>query len=164
MNIEHKIPDEEEIIPCTKTYRTAFFRDNLELMITLALSVTTFVLSSASVSLGYDIRYTGFAGFISLAAFAVFFRGRRVTFQTSKERFTAFRGKKADSFYYSEITSVSSAERSLFGIRRGFDVTVSSRINTVTYRIICPKYITFESSVFAEIEQNIAINKKLGTK
>lgn len=164
MNIEHKIPDEEEIIPYTKTYRAAFFRDNLELMITLALVVVTFILASARISMGLGVKYMGFAGFASLAAFVIFFRGRKLTFQTSKERFTAFRGKKSDSFYYSEITSVSSTERSLFGIRRGFDVTISSSIKTETYHIICPKYVTFENTVFAEIEQNIAINKKSGEK
>lgn len=164
MNIEHKIPDEEEIIVRTNTYRTAFFRDKLELMITLALVLVTYILAAARASMGYDIRYMGFLGFASLAAFVIFFRGKKRTFQTSKDRFTVFRGKISDSFYYSEITSVSSRERSLFGIRRGFDVTVSSALKTETYRIICPRHITFESSVFAEIEQNIRINKKSGGK
>lgn len=164
MNIEHKIPDEEEIFLRTDTYRTAFFSDKLELMITLALIVVTYIFAAARASMGYNIKYMGFLGFASLAAFVIFFRGRKRAFQTSKDRFTAFRGKSSDSFYYSEITSVSSRERSLFGIRRGFDVTVSSALKTVTYRIICPRNITFESSVFAEIEQNIRINKKTGGK
>lgn len=164
MNIEHQIPDEEEIIPRASTYRTAFYRDKPELMITLALVVATFILASARISMGFGIKYMGFAGFASLAAFVIFFRGRKITFQTSKDRFTAYRGKRSDSFYYSEITSISSTERSLFGIRRGFDVTVSSGIKTETYHIICPKYVTFENSVFTEIGQNIAINKKSGEK
>ncbi|MDE7192667.1 MAG: hypothetical protein K2O14_01735, partial [Oscillospiraceae bacterium] len=145
-------------------YRTAFFRGNLELMITLALVLTTFILAAARISMGYGVKYMGFLGFASLAAFVIFFRGRKLAFQTSKERFTALLGKSSDSFYYSEITSVGSRERSFFGIRRGFDVTISSKLKTRTYRIICPKDVSFESTIFAEIEPNIRINKKSGEK
>ncbi len=68
------------------------------------------------------------------------------------------RGKKyADVFYYSEINAVISEERKFFGIRRGITVTVSSGLKTKSYHVICPSHITFEGTVFAEIEKNIKI-------
>lgn len=169
MNIEHKIPDDDEIIPRTNTYRTAFFDDMTELLITIALAAVTFIMAFSRRFGGGGtwfvpvvvLAFAGVAGFASLAAFVIFFKGKRLTFQTSKDRFTVLRGKEhADVFYYSEITAVVSEERKFFGIRRGINVTVSSGIKTKTYRVICPSHITFESSVFAEIEKNMKIWEK----
>ncbi len=166
MNIEHKIIGDDEIIPRTNTYRTAFFDDRTELLITIALVAVTFIMAFTRRFGGGGtwfvpvvvFAFSGAAGFASLAAFVVFFRGKKLTFQTSKDRFTVMRGKKyADVFYYSEINAVISEERKFFGIRRGITVTVSSGIKTKSYRVICPSHITFEGTVFAEIEKNIKI-------
>ncbi len=169
MNIEHKIIGDDEIIPRTATYRTAFFNDMTELLITLALIAVTFIIAFAR---RYGSRGEGFipifvfafagtVGFASLTAFVIFFRGKKFTFQTSKDRFMVFRGKGiADVFYYSEITAVDSAERKFFGIRRGFTVTVNSSIKTKSYRVICPSHVTFENFVFTEIKKNIKIWEK----
>lgn len=166
MDIEHKMTRDDEIIPRTATYRAAFFNDTAELLISLALVAVTFIIAFARQYGGGGAGFVptavfvfaGTAGFASLAAFAVFFRGGKLTVQTAGDRVTVYRGKRPpDVFYYSEITAVKSEERRFFGIRRGFTVTVSSGIRTAVYRVVCPGHVAFENSVFAEAEDNIKI-------
>lgn len=182
------IREQGEINIRSVRHRCAFFNDFREITISLLVAVLMFIVAisrtgyvgtmdicvaTASVSSTVQqsleaeaqfsliellLQLSGFIGFIAFIAFVIFFRGRQVIFQTSKDRFVVFRSKKkTEDFYYSEIIDIKSEGRKLLFLWRGYNVTIVTRLKTSTYRLICSESMPFENTIFADLKENVRV-------
>lgn len=108
------------------------------LILGFAVSTLSSLFDSGSDNDLYDYFYE-IGIFIIACIFTFILYGRSYHFSAEKDVFIVSRRNKKEYFYYCDIDDVRFEIFSLFGIKRGYIVTVVTKYRTETYRLIFGK-------------------------